>query len=216
MKRTISTASGLRNGSFSSEHRTYISFDSPDPDRPDSMIPPDIPEDEDDDYENEYDSGMKEIAAMQNLSVRRRSSQTSRISRRMSTISGVLGMSRPPSNQSGESRRSESTYENLKLHREVIDQVKHQMWPLDKKLRIIKQAKLFVAQHEREMENQLKSDKSFCSYVQQGRLKVVHFSLLSFRWLRDHVDYLIPWEGKIKRIESQFGSVVSSYFVFLR
>ena len=216
MKRTISTASGLRNGSFSSEHRTYISFDSPDPDRPESIVPSEIPEDVTDDYENEYDSGMREIAAMQNLSVRRRSSQTSRISRRMSSISGALGMLRPSSNQSGESRRSESTYENLKLHKEVIDQVKHQMWPLDKKLRIIKQAKQFVVQHEKEMQNQLKSEKSFCSYVQQGRLKIVQYSQLSFRWLQDHAGYLIPWEGRIKRIESQFGSVVSSYFVFLR
>ena len=32
-------------------------------------------------------------------------------------------------------------YENLKLHREVVDQVKYQLWPLDKKLRMIRQAK---------------------------------------------------------------------------
>ena len=222
LKKTISTASGLRQGSISSEHKTYVSFDSPEPD----IAPPEIPIDnnvfhnnntDNEHDDDEYSSGIKEILEMNNLDVRRRSSGGSR-SRRHSTVSGILrtSSSRPTSRHSEESRRSESVYENLKLHREVVEQVKYQLWPLDRKLRMVRQAKLFVSQHEKEMKNQLKSDKSFWSYVKQFRLSTVEISLIIFRWIREHLDYLIPWEGRIKRIESQFGSVVSSYFVFLR
>ena len=112
LKRTISTASGLRKGSFSSaDHKTYVSFDSPEPD----IAPPDIPSDDDDNDDNtneddndEYSSGMREIIENVNLDVRRRSSGGSR-SRRLSTVSGMmLRSSRPGSRHSEESRRSES------------------------------------------------------------------------------------------------------------
>ena len=233
IRRTISSATGLRNGSLTSEHdqKTYVSFDSPEPE----LAPPDLPSDDDEasseeeaegieqsqaeetfgegeEAEEEYSSGIREIAEMQNLSVRRGSSIGSR--RRLSAIS-MVG-SRSASRHSQDSKKSESVYENLKLHKEVIEQVKFQLWPLDKKLRTVRQAKLFVAQHEKEVESQLKSEKSFWSFIKAGRLKAVQLSLLSWRWAREHVDYLVPWQGRIKRIESQFGSVVSSYFVFLR
>ena len=37
-----------------------------------------------------------------------------------------------------------------------------------------------------------------------------------WKLVRDFAERLIPWQKRIKDIESHFGSVVSSYFVFLR
>ena len=84
IRRTISSATGLRHGSLTSEqdHKTYVSFDSPEPD----LAPPDLPSDDEDhteddgidrsrteetfgeeeEAEDDYSSGIREIAEMQN------------------------------------------------------------------------------------------------------------------------------------------------------
>ena len=111
---------------------------------------------------------------------------------------------------------SRADIDALKLHKEVIEMTKFQMWPMDKKLRVIQQAKEFVKRHESEMEERLAQSDSFSSRLQQFNLYVFRFMVMVLRQLRDIMAEFAPWQQKIKDIESHFGSVVSSYFVFLR
>ena len=47
-------------------------------------------------------------------------------------------------------------------------------------------------------------------------LNLNFFSQMSLKYIKDLLSSFTPWQGRIKDIESHFGSVVSSYFVFLR
>ncbi|XP_023248331.1 transmembrane channel-like protein 2-A [Copidosoma floridanum] len=105
---------------------------------------------------------------------------------------------------------------NLKIHKDVLSGAKSHPWPLCKKLRLIRQAKSYIRKHEGELQERLAQTRSTKDYVARTKL------LFSKKWQyfkREVVNFktvLVPWESTIKHIESQFGSAVASYFIFLR
>ena len=98
----------------------------------------------------------------------------------------------------------------------MIEQAKYQFWPLEKKLRVVQQGKEYVKKHQSEMEERLAQSRTFASRIQQIYNFIVKFYQLAWKFLRTILSEITPWQQKIKDIESHFGSVVSSYFVFLR
>ncbi|XP_050419396.1 transmembrane channel-like protein 3 [Patella vulgata] len=99
----------------------------------------------------------------------------------------------------------EDLLEQISEQKDLIEHVKCQPWTMAKKMKILKLAKGFVEKHE----GRLSKSKG---YQQKGKQI---FRQLKRTW-SNLVTSLVPWEMKIKRIESHFGSVVVSYFVFLR
>nr|XP_034492427.1 transmembrane channel-like protein 1 [Marmota flaviventris] len=94
--------------------------------------------------------------------------------------------------------------------RQIIATVKCKPWKMEKKIEVLKEAKKFVSENE----GALGKGK--------GKQWFAFKMMMSKKWakfLRDFENFkaaCIPWENKIKAIESQFGSSVASYFLFLR
>ncbi|XP_077615512.1 transmembrane channel-like protein 1 isoform X4 [Crocuta crocuta] len=94
--------------------------------------------------------------------------------------------------------------------RQMIATVKCKPWKMEKKIEVLKEAKKFVNENE----GALGKGK--------GKRWFAFKMMMAKKWakfLRDFENFkaaCIPWENKIKAIESQFGSSVASYFLFLR
>ncbi|KAK3803766.1 hypothetical protein RRG08_052938 [Elysia crispata] len=89
--------------------------------------------------------------------------------------------------------------------KDLIEGVKRQTWAMSKKLQVQKSARAYVERFE----GKLSRGKG---YQQRGKELMKR---LERSW-NNFTASLVPWEMKIKRIESHFGSVVASYFTFLR
>ncbi|KAH9498803.1 Transmembrane channel-like protein 3 [Bulinus truncatus] len=95
--------------------------------------------------------------------------------------------------------------EKINQCKELIDSVKKHTWKMSKKLDVLKKAKAYVEKFEGKLSRGQ-------GYQQRGKQ---FLKQLSRSW-KNGMASLVPWEMKIKQIEGHFGSVVASYFVFLR
>ncbi|XP_066110449.1 transmembrane channel-like protein 1 [Saccopteryx bilineata] len=98
----------------------------------------------------------------------------------------------------------------LDEQRQMIANVKCKPWKMEKKIEVLKEAKKFVNENE----GALGKGK--------GKRWFAFKMMMAKKWakfLRDFEIFkaaCVPWENRIKAIESQFGSSVASYFLFMR
>ncbi|OWK61593.1 Transmembrane channel-like protein 2 [Lonchura striata] len=100
--------------------------------------------------------------------------------------------------------------EEVEEKKKLIATLRNKPWKMKKKLSVLKEAQIFVEKFEGALGKG--KGKKFYAY------KV----MMTKKWMKFQRDFenfktaCIPWEMKIKEIESHFGSSVASYFIFLR
>ncbi|XP_055756025.1 transmembrane channel-like protein 3 [Salvelinus fontinalis] len=104
-----------------------------------------------------------------------------------------------------DSNDPEQMFQNIQFQKELIANIRTRAWPMRRKLKALKQAREIVLKYE----GRLTRTRGYQA-AGADLLKKVS------RLLYNIVVLFIPWEMRIKKIESHFGSGVASYFIFLR
>ncbi|XP_014261006.1 transmembrane channel-like protein 3 [Cimex lectularius] len=115
-----------------------------------------------------------------------------------------------------ETTTQEQIFQKMKVHKEVLSQVKHQPWPMHRKLKLVQTAKAYIKRHEGALHERLAHNKNTKDVLAHFNIIIINQWHHLKRELVNFSKFLIPWESRIKEIESHFGSVVASYFTFLR
>ncbi|XP_045891018.1 transmembrane channel-like protein 1 [Micropterus dolomieu] len=104
----------------------------------------------------------------------------------------------------------EKLKEAVEERKKLIQGLRGKPWPMKKKLVTLRESQEFVEKYE----GALGKGK--------GRKLYAYKVMMTKKWMKFQRDFenfktaCIPWEMKIKDIESHFGSSVASYFIFLR
>ncbi|XP_072324852.1 transmembrane channel-like protein 3 [Scyliorhinus torazame] len=99
----------------------------------------------------------------------------------------------------------EEIFQNIQIQKEMISSIRCRPWPMSQKLKVLRQAKEIVLKYEGRLTRTRGYQAAGAEMWKKfGRL-VYNITVL-----------FIPWEMRIKKIESHFGSGVASYFIFLR
>ncbi|XP_026574491.1 transmembrane channel-like protein 2 [Pseudonaja textilis] len=117
-------------------------------------------------------------------------------------------------NSSDDDSLSEEELDKLKEQveekKKLISLIRNKPWCMAKRLTVLREAQDFVEKFE----GALGKGK--------GKKLYAYKMLLTKKWVKFKRDFdnfktqCIPWEMKIKEVESHFGSSVASYFIFLR
>ncbi|OWK55381.1 Transmembrane channel-like protein 2 [Lonchura striata] len=118
------------------------------------------------------------------------------------------------SNSSDEESLSEEELamlkEQVEQKKKLISTMRNKPWRMMKKLSVLREAQDFVEKFE----GALGKGK--------GKKLYAYKMMMAKKWVKFKRDFenfktqCIPWEMKIKEVESHFGSSVASYFIFLR
>ncbi|NWH61421.1 TMC3 protein, partial [Geococcyx californianus] len=126
---------------------------------------------------------------------------------------GIYTYQEPPHSNSdddvgeekAESHDPEQIFQNIQYQKEIMSNIRCRPWPMRQKLRALRQAKEIVLKYEGRLTRTR-------GYQAAGAELWRKFLRLAYNF----VVLFIPWEMRIKKIESHFGSGVASYFIFLR
>ncbi|XP_062868881.1 transmembrane channel-like protein 3 [Trichomycterus rosablanca] len=104
-----------------------------------------------------------------------------------------------------DSNDPEEMFQNIQYQKEIIANIRSRPWPMRRKLKVLRQAREIVLKYEGRL-TRTRGYQAAGAELLKKLSRVLYNILVLF----------IPWEVRIKKIESHFGSGVASYFIFLR
>ncbi|KAI5237285.1 Transmembrane Channel-Like Protein 3 [Manis pentadactyla] len=107
--------------------------------------------------------------------------------------------------EAGDSNDPEQIFQNIQFQKDLMANIRCRPWTMRQKLQALRRAKEIVLKFE----GRLTRTRGYQAAGAELWRKLA-------RLASNFVVVFIPWEMRIKKIESHFGSGVASYFIFLR